>query len=82
MYGYRSRHFAWENGSDSLTVEGLHENWTLVLRFQVSGVSSENARAGLKPDTRHLKPMLGEGFITPDNVQKKSYFQSKLPSLG
>jgi len=27
------------------------------------------------------KPILGEGFITPDNVQKKSYFQSKLPSL-
>jgi len=25
--------------------------------------------------------MIGEGFITPDNVQKKSYFQSKLPSL-
>ena len=90
---YIFRHFAWENGSDSLTVEGLHENWTLVLRFQVSaqppakktagqikketvpfwrsfirGVRSENARAGLKPDTRHLKPMLGKGSITPDNV--------------
>jgi hypothetical protein len=31
---------------------------------QVSGVSGENARSG-------LKPMLGEGFTTPDNVQKK-----------
>ena len=50
---------------------GLHENWTLALRFQVSGVRCENARASLKPDTRHLEPMLGEGFITPDNVQKK-----------
>ena len=43
-----------------------------------SGVSSEDTRTGLKPDTRNLKLMLGEGFITPDNVQKKSYFQSKL----
>ena len=37
----------------------------------MSGVRSENARAGLTPDTRNLKPMLGEGFITPDNVKKK-----------
>jgi len=37
----------------------------------VSGVSSENARAGLTPETRNLKPMHAEGFITPDNVQKK-----------
>jgi hypothetical protein len=28
-------------------------------------------RAGLKPDTRHLKPILRKGFITPDNVQEK-----------
>jgi hypothetical protein len=40
----------------------------------VSGVSSEKARASLKPDTRHLKPMLREGFTTPDNVQKKDLF--------
>jgi len=33
----------------------------------VSGVSSEKARAS-------LKPMLGEGFTTPDNVQKKDLF--------
>jgi hypothetical protein len=72
---FRSRHFAWENGRDSLTVVGLHENWTLVLRFQVSGVRSENARAGLKPDTRHLKPMLRKGFIKPDNVQKRAIFK-------
>jgi hypothetical protein len=65
---------AWKNGCDSLSVVGLHENWTLTLRFQVSGVRRENARVGLKPDTRHLKPMLGEGFITPDNVQKKELF--------
>ena len=37
-------------------------------------VSSEKARASLKPDTRHLKPMLREGFTTPDNVQKKDPF--------
>ncbi len=36
-----------------------------------SGVSSENVRASLRPETRNLKPMLGEGFTTPDNVQKK-----------
>jgi len=54
----------------------LHENWTLALRFQVSGVSSEKARASLKPDTRHLKTMLREGFTTPNNVQKKTVFQS------
>jgi len=40
----------------------------------VSGVSSENPRTGLKPDTRDLKPMLGEGFITPDNIPKKRAF--------
>jgi hypothetical protein len=39
---------------------------------QVSGVSSKKARTGLKPDTRNL--MLREGFITPDNVQKKGLF--------
>jgi len=38
---------------------------------QVSGVSSKKARTGLKPDTRHLKPMLREGFTAPNNVQKK-----------
>jgi len=34
----------------------------------------ENARAGLTPDSRNLKPMLGEGFITPDDVHKKELF--------
>ncbi len=43
-------------------------------RCRVSGVSSENARAGLKPETRNLKPMLGEGFTTPDNVPPKELF--------
>ena len=65
----RPRHSAWKNGCDSLTVVGLHENWTLAIRCQVSGVSREKAKASLKPDTRHLKPILREGFITPDNVQ-------------
>jgi hypothetical protein len=37
----------------------------------VSGVSSKKARTGLKPDTRHLKPILREGFTAPNNVQKK-----------
>ncbi|OQY11722.1 MAG: hypothetical protein B6I30_06190 [Desulfobacteraceae bacterium 4572_187] len=46
-------------------------NWPSGFGFQVSGVSSEKARTSLKPDTRHLKPMLREGFTTPDNVQKK-----------
>jgi hypothetical protein len=41
---------------------------------KVSGVSSKKARTGLKPDTRHLKPMLRESFTTPDNVQKKDLF--------
>jgi len=40
-------------------------------RCRVSGVSSRKVRAGLKPDTRHLKPILRKGFTTPDNVQKK-----------
>ncbi len=65
----RCRHAAWENGCDTLTVVGLHENWTLALRFQVSVV--KKVRTGLKPDTRHLKPILQEAFSTPDKVQKK-----------
>jgi hypothetical protein len=40
----------------------------------VSGVRSENARAGLTPDNRNLKPMLGEGLMTPNNVPKKELF--------
>jgi hypothetical protein len=32
------------------------KNWTLTLRFQVSGVSIKKVRAGLKPDTRHPWP--------------------------
>jgi hypothetical protein len=42
--------------------------------FRVSGVSRENAISGLKPDTRNLKPMLGEGFIAPDNLSKRAIF--------
>jgi hypothetical protein len=58
----------------------LQNNWTLTLRFQVSGVSSKKVRAGLKPGpppAEHLKPILRKGFNTPDNVQKKELF-SKL----
>jgi hypothetical protein len=71
---YGTRHSDRKNDCDTLTVVGLHENWTLALRFQVSGVSSDNARSGLKPETRNLKPILGEDFITPDNVHKKELF--------
>jgi len=49
---FRPRHSAWKNSCDSLTFEELHENWTLVLRFQVfrrRRISSKKARAGLKP---------------------------------
>jgi hypothetical protein len=70
----RSRNPLLKNGVNVINIKRLHENWTLALRCQVSGVSREKARASLKPDTRHLKPMLGEGFITPDNVQKKELF--------
>ena len=41
----RPRHSAWKNSCDSLAVVGLHENWTLALRCQVSGVSTAS---GLK----------------------------------
>jgi hypothetical protein len=47
-------------------------------RSFIQGVSTEKARASLKPDTRHLKPMLREGFTTPDNVKKKTFFSSIL----
>ena len=40
----------------------------------MSGVSSEKARTSLKPETRHLKSILREGFTTPDNVPKKDLF--------
>jgi hypothetical protein len=46
---YRYRNSAWKNGCDTLSGVGLHENWTLALRFQVSGVRSENEKAALKP---------------------------------
>ena len=49
-------------------------HWPSGFGCRVSAVSSEKARAILKPDTRHLKPMLREGFTTPDNVQKKDLF--------
>ena len=37
-------------------------------------VTDDQFSTPLTPDTRHLKPMLGEGFTTPDNVQKKELF--------
>ena len=49
-------------------------NGDINLRSLMQGVRLENARAGLKPDTRHLKPMLAEGSIAPDYVQKKELF--------
>ncbi len=49
---YRPRHSAWKNSCDSLAVVGLHENWTLAIRFQVSGVS---AASGLKSGQSNLK---------------------------
>jgi len=42
-------------------------HWHSGFRCRVSGVSSKKARAG-------LKPMLREGFTTPDNTQKKDLF--------
>ena len=39
-------------------------HWPSGVGCRVSGVSSEKARTS-------LKPMLREGFSTPDNVQKK-----------
>ncbi len=33
---YRPHHSAWKNSCDSLTVVGLHENWALAFRCQVS----------------------------------------------
>jgi hypothetical protein len=41
--------------------------------LKVSGVRNENAGAGLKPETRHLKPMLGEVSITPDRIKRSNY---------
>ena len=57
-------------------------NGDINMRSLIQGVRLENARAGLKPDTRHLKPMLAEGFIAPDYIQKKRYFVSKLQNLS
>jgi len=76
MDDFRHCHSAWKNGCDTLTVTGLRENWIFNsgFRCRVSGIRSEKARTGLKPDTRNLKPKLGEGFIEPDNVQKKELF--------
>jgi len=75
FYDFRPRHSAWKNNRNSLIFGGLHENWTLALRFQVSDVSSEKARAS-------LKPMLREGFTTPDNVQKKDLFFNHVTRSG
>ncbi len=60
-------------------------NFGNVVSYQVSGVSSKKARTGLKPDpprAEHLKHMLRDGFTTPDNVQKKTYFSSILRNLS
>ena len=58
---------------------------------QVSGVRCQvsvvkKVRTGLKPDTRHLKPILQEAFTTPDKVQKKDlifyHFTTSAFALG
>jgi len=61
---FRPRNLLLKNDAQPLNDKRLHENWTLhsSFRCQVSGVSSKKARASLKPDTRHLKPMLRKGF--------------------
>jgi hypothetical protein len=43
---YRPRHLTWEKCYDSLTVTGLHENWTLALRCQVSAQPPAKKTAG------------------------------------
>ena len=48
----------------------------------MSGVRFQAGSRVFTPNTRYLEPMLGEGFITPDNVQKKSYFHTKILSLN
>jgi hypothetical protein len=47
-----------------------------VQSFHCSGQAEfhTSVAPGLKPETRNLKPMLGEGFTTPDNVPKKELF--------
>ena len=47
-------------------------HWHLGFRYRVSRV--ENARVGLKPDTRHLTPILGKGFMTLENAQKNELY--------
>jgi len=47
----RCHHSAWTNGCDTPTVVGLHENWTLALRFQVSGVKTWELAWHLTPET-------------------------------
>ncbi len=42
----RSRHSTWKKGCDSLTVVGLHENWTQALRCQVSAQPPAKKTAG------------------------------------
>jgi len=76
---YRPRHSAWKNNRDSLIFWGLHENWTLALRFQVSGVSSEKARASLKPDTWNL--CFEKASPRSIMSKKKTYFYIMLRDL-
>jgi hypothetical protein len=46
-YESRPRNSAWKNSRDPLILEGLHENWTLALRFQVSAQPPAKKTAGL-----------------------------------
>jgi hypothetical protein len=45
------------------------EHWRSGFRCRVSGVSSKKSEN--RSDTRHLKPMLREGFTTPIMAEKK-----------
>jgi hypothetical protein len=47
----------YENSSFFWTLSGVVKPFRRIgFRCRVSGVSSRKVRAGLKPDTRHLKP--------------------------
>ena len=82
MMWWHSRPKSYER-NDKVSVGVNQDCWLLstIVRCKVSGVSSEKVRASLKPDTRHLKPMLREGFTTTDNVQKKTCFSIMLRDL-
>jgi hypothetical protein len=48
----------------------------------VSGVRFQDGSRFITTDTRHLKPILREGFTRPDNVSLKDQFYSILRNLN